>query len=216
MAKPQAPEAELRSAIGLEDLLGLLVKSKRLAPERAQDVAARARTLASQVLKEKVSSVRSQAAARYEVSPAEIVTAAKAPKAGDAKRTLDEGGRRRRVPRRGRGLAVLEDRPAQGGWCAGRAHALASLSVAPRRGAGGRARFLSAVAHYGLGLRLRGGESAAPRARRAPPHPSSGGSSSAIGPRTGPGFAPGGLSSIVLYKLSIYKILTLYDLQCSM
>jgi general secretion pathway protein E len=90
MAKPQAPEAELRSAIGLEDLLGLLVKSKRLAPERAQDVAARARTLASQVLKEKVGSVRSQAAARYEVSPAEIVTAAKVPNAGDPKKTLDE------------------------------------------------------------------------------------------------------------------------------
>ena len=90
MAKPQAPEAELRSAIGLEDLLGLLVKSGRLAPERVQDVAARARTLASQVLKEKVGSVRSQAAARYEVSPAEIVTAAKVPSAADPKKTLDE------------------------------------------------------------------------------------------------------------------------------
>jgi hypothetical protein len=50
MAKPQAPEPELRSAIGLEDLLGLLVKTKRLAPERAPDIASRARTLASQVL----------------------------------------------------------------------------------------------------------------------------------------------------------------------
>jgi general secretion pathway protein E len=90
MAKPQAPEAELRSAIGLEDLLGLLVKSGRLAPERANDVASRARTLASQVLKEKVGSVRSQAAARYEVSPAEIVTAAKVPSARDGKKLLDE------------------------------------------------------------------------------------------------------------------------------
>jgi hypothetical protein len=35
MAKPHAPEAELRSAIGLEDLLGLLVKARRIAPERA-------------------------------------------------------------------------------------------------------------------------------------------------------------------------------------
>ncbi len=59
------------------------MKTKRLAPERAQDVAARARTLASQVLKEKVGSVRSQAAARYEVSPAEIVAAAKVPSAAD-------------------------------------------------------------------------------------------------------------------------------------
>jgi general secretion pathway protein E len=90
MAKPQAPEGELRSAIGLDDLLGLLVKSKRLAPERAPDVAARARTLASQVLKEKVGSLRSQAAARYEVSPAEIVAAAKVPSAADAKKLLDE------------------------------------------------------------------------------------------------------------------------------
>jgi general secretion pathway protein E len=90
MAKPQAPEAELRSAIGLEDLLGLLVKSGRLAPERAHDVASRARTLASQVLKEKVGSVRSQAAARYEVSPAEIVTAAKVPSARDGKKLIDE------------------------------------------------------------------------------------------------------------------------------
>jgi len=90
MAKPQAPEGELRSAIGLEDLLGLLVKTKRLAPERAQDVAARARTLASQVLKDKVGSVRSQAAARYEVSPAEIVTAAKVPTAADGRKLLDE------------------------------------------------------------------------------------------------------------------------------
>jgi general secretion pathway protein E len=90
MAKPQAPEAELRSAIGLDDLLGLLVKSGRLAPERVPEVAARARTLASQVLKERVGSVRSQAAARYEVSPAEIVAAAKVPAAGDAKKPLDE------------------------------------------------------------------------------------------------------------------------------
>jgi len=90
MAKPQAPEAELRAAIGLDELLALLVKAGRLAPERAQDVAARARTLHSQVVKEKVGSVRSQAAARYEVSPAEIVVAAKVANAADSRRTLDE------------------------------------------------------------------------------------------------------------------------------
>jgi general secretion pathway protein E len=90
MSKRDAPEAELRAAIGLEDLLALLVKSGRLANERASDVAARARTLASQVLKEKVGSVRSQAAARYEVSPAEIVAASRTPNALDPRRTLDE------------------------------------------------------------------------------------------------------------------------------
>ena len=90
MPKPNPPDAELRAAIGLEDLLALLVKAGRLAPDRAQDVAARARTLHSQVLKEKVGSLRSQAAARYEVSPAEILVAAKVAIAGDARRTIDE------------------------------------------------------------------------------------------------------------------------------
>ena len=90
MPKPNPPDAELRSAIGLEDLLALLVKAGRLAPEKAQDVAARARTLHSQVLKEKVGSLRSQAAARYEVSPAEIVVSAKVANAADPRRTLDE------------------------------------------------------------------------------------------------------------------------------
>jgi general secretion pathway protein E len=90
MAKREAPEAELRAAVGLDDLLALLVKAGRLAPEKAQDVAARARTLASQVVKEKVGSVRSQAAARYEVSPAEIVVAARAPNAADPRKPLDE------------------------------------------------------------------------------------------------------------------------------
>jgi general secretion pathway protein E len=90
MPKPNPPDAELRSAIGLEDLLALLVKAGRLAPEKAQDVAARARTLHSQVLKEKVGSLRSQAAARYEVSPAEIVASAKVANAADPRRTLDE------------------------------------------------------------------------------------------------------------------------------
>ncbi len=90
MPKATPPDPELRAAIGLEDLLALLVKAGRLAPEKAQDVAARARTLHSQVLKEKVGSLRSQAAARYEVSPAEILVSAKVANASDARRTLDE------------------------------------------------------------------------------------------------------------------------------
>jgi general secretion pathway protein E len=90
MPKPKAQEGELRAAIGLEDLLALLQQKGRLAPDRAHDVAARARTLHSQVLKEKVGSLRSQAAARYEVSPAEIVCAARVPNAADPRRQLDE------------------------------------------------------------------------------------------------------------------------------
>ena len=90
MPKPHAREAELRTAVGLDDLLALLVKAGRLAPDRSSDVAARARTLASQVVKEKVGSVRSQAAARTDVSPAEIVVAARVPNAADPRRTLDE------------------------------------------------------------------------------------------------------------------------------
>jgi general secretion pathway protein E len=90
MAKREAPEAELRAAVGLDDLLALLVKAGRLAPDAARDVAARARTLASQVVKEKVGSVRSQAAARYEVSPAEIVVAARVPNAAEPRKPLDE------------------------------------------------------------------------------------------------------------------------------
>jgi general secretion pathway protein E len=90
MSKRDAPEAELRAAVGLEDLLALLVKTGRLAPDRTSDVAARARTLASQVVKDRVGSVRSQAAARYEVSPAEIVVAARVPNAADPRRPLDE------------------------------------------------------------------------------------------------------------------------------
>ena len=90
MPKATPPDPELRAAIGLEDLLALLVKAGRIAPDKAQDVGARARTLHSQVLKEKVGSLRSQAAARYEVSPAEILVAAKVANASDARRTLDE------------------------------------------------------------------------------------------------------------------------------
>jgi general secretion pathway protein E len=90
MAKSHPPEAELRAAVGLEDLLALLVKAGLLETDRAQDVAARARTLASQVVREKVGSVRSQAAARYEVSPAEIVSAAVPPNAANPRKALDE------------------------------------------------------------------------------------------------------------------------------
>src|SRR5258706_13409181 len=68
--------AALRPALGLEELLELLVKHELLAEGQAREVASRATTLKSSVLKERVGSVRSQAAARYDVSPAELVAAA--------------------------------------------------------------------------------------------------------------------------------------------
>ena len=65
---------DARTALDLHELLELLVREKLLTPEGGTDVEARSTTLRSRVLKERVGSVRSQAAARYDVSPAEIVT----------------------------------------------------------------------------------------------------------------------------------------------
>src|SRR5262245_66104711 len=69
----------LRPALGLEELLELLVQHQLLDEGQAREVAGRATTLKSSVLKERVGSVRSQAAARYDVSPAELVAAARVP-----------------------------------------------------------------------------------------------------------------------------------------
>jgi general secretion pathway protein E len=88
MAKPQSDEP--RAPLSLEELLELLVNAKRIEPQKAQEVAGRATTLRSQVLKERVGSVRSQAAARYEASPAELVAVLRLADAGNPKRTLDE------------------------------------------------------------------------------------------------------------------------------
>ena len=88
MAKPQHDEP--RAPLGLEELLELLVKAGKLEAVRAPEIAGRATTLRSQVLKERVGSVRSQAAARYEASPAELVAVARLADASNAKRTLDE------------------------------------------------------------------------------------------------------------------------------
>ena len=60
----------------LAELCDLLVGRELLTPEQSADVLARTATLRSHVLKERVGSVRSQAAARYEATPAEIVAAA--------------------------------------------------------------------------------------------------------------------------------------------
>jgi general secretion pathway protein E len=94
MPKPEtpagAPAAEPRPPLALAELLEQLVAAGRLAPEAARDVAARETTLRSQVLKDRVGSVRSQAAARYDVSPPEIVAAAAVPDLGRPGRRLDE------------------------------------------------------------------------------------------------------------------------------
>jgi general secretion pathway protein E len=67
-----------------------LIGRNLLVADQARDIESRATTLRSRVLKDRVGSVRSQAAARYDVTPAEIVAAAgfKHPKHGHRK--LDE------------------------------------------------------------------------------------------------------------------------------
>jgi general secretion pathway protein E len=80
-AQPPAgvQRAGLRPPLGLEELVEILVNGELLTPEQARDIQARSTTLKSRVLKEKVGSLRSQAAARYDVTPAEIVAAAALP-----------------------------------------------------------------------------------------------------------------------------------------
>jgi general secretion pathway protein E len=81
---------EPRSPLTLDELLDLLTRAELLTREKAKEIAARSITLRSQVLKERVGSVRSQAAARYVVSPAEIVAAADLPNPARGGRKLDE------------------------------------------------------------------------------------------------------------------------------
>src|SRR5262245_10228430 len=80
----------MRPALGLEELLELLVQHQVLSEGQAREVAGRATTLRSSVLKERVGSVRSQAAARYDVSPAEIVAAARFPDPDPKQGKIDE------------------------------------------------------------------------------------------------------------------------------
>jgi general secretion pathway protein E len=74
----------------LSELCELLVRAKLLTAAQAKDVEGRETTLRSRVLKERVGSVRSQAAARYDVSAAEIIAAAALPHAQKEHRKLDE------------------------------------------------------------------------------------------------------------------------------
>jgi general secretion pathway protein E len=82
--------ATLRPALGLEEVLELLVRHELLDEAQAREVESRATTLRSTVLKERVGSVRSQAASRYDVSPAEIVDAARFPHPDPKQGRIDE------------------------------------------------------------------------------------------------------------------------------
>jgi len=66
---------EPRPPLGLEELLEILQRRELLNAQQAREVEARATTLRSRVLKDRVGSVRSQAASRYEVTPVELVAA---------------------------------------------------------------------------------------------------------------------------------------------
>jgi len=81
---------EPRTALSLDELLDLLQRERLISGPAVEDVRSRAITLRSRVLKERVGSVRSQTAARYDVSPAEIVSAAALPHPGRPQRKLDE------------------------------------------------------------------------------------------------------------------------------
>src|SRR5438093_7549354 len=82
--------AAMRPALGLDELLELLVQHRVLEESQLREVASRATTLKSSVLKERVGSVRSQAAARYDVSPAELVAAAHFPDPDPKQGKIDE------------------------------------------------------------------------------------------------------------------------------
>ena len=81
---------EPRSALTLEELLEILRAAGLLTPEQAKEIGGRGATLRSRVLKERVGSVRSQAAARYDATPAEVVAAADLQNAKNPRRKLDE------------------------------------------------------------------------------------------------------------------------------
>ena len=81
---------ELRPPLSLSELAELLVKKELLSPAQAAEIESRTMTLRSQVLRERVGSVRSQAAARYDTSPAEIVASANLAHPLEPRRKLGE------------------------------------------------------------------------------------------------------------------------------
>jgi len=87
--EPPKP-GEPRPPLLLSELTQMLTAAKLLTPQQAKDIEGRETTLRSRVLKERVGSVRSQAAAKYDVSAAEVVAAAALPHAQKEHRKLDE------------------------------------------------------------------------------------------------------------------------------
>lgn len=83
--RPQA-----RGPLSLEELLEMLERVGLLNAQQCKDIESRATTLKSRVLKDRVGSVRSQAAARYEVSPAELVAGAGLPHPERSHTKIDE------------------------------------------------------------------------------------------------------------------------------
>jgi general secretion pathway protein E len=83
-------DGELRPPLALQELLDLLTRRELLSAPQAKDIAGRSVTLRSRVLKERVGSVRSQAASRYQVAPPEIVSAASLPHPTRSGRQVDE------------------------------------------------------------------------------------------------------------------------------
>ncbi|MCH2170926.1 GspE/PulE family protein [Myxococcota bacterium] len=86
--RTRRPEA--RPALGLEEVLELLVGEELLDSDSASSILDRRSTLHSQVLKSAVGSLRSPAAARYHVSPAELIAEATLTTRGDPKTLVDE------------------------------------------------------------------------------------------------------------------------------
>jgi len=92
LPEPRGAQAspEPRAPLDLPELLELLVGQGLLERDTGREIGGRATTLRSRVLKQRVGSVRSQAAARYDTTPAELVAAADAPNARQPRRALDE------------------------------------------------------------------------------------------------------------------------------
>ncbi len=82
--------SEPRPPLTLAEVLEILVKDELLTSVQARDIEGRAVTLRSRVVKDRVGSVRSQAAVRYNASPAEIVSAAAQPHPTKPRKRVDE------------------------------------------------------------------------------------------------------------------------------
>ncbi len=86
----EAGGSEPRPPLSLAELLEILLKDELLTSVQARDIEGRAVTLRSRVVKDRVGSVRSQAAVRYNASPAEIVSAAALPHPTKPRKRVDE------------------------------------------------------------------------------------------------------------------------------